>query len=204
MGLYRDQVVPRVSNRVMGAPELHEVRARMCAGLAGHVVELGFGSGLNAAHYPPAVTRVSAVEPSDVGWRLAGPRVAAAAVPVQRDGRDAQDLPMADGSADAALSTWTLCTVPDPVRALREVRRVLRPGAVLHLVEHGRAPDGDVRRWQRRLDPVNALVQGGCHLVRPVDELLAAAGLQVLRLERWYLPGTPRPFGAMYEGAARG
>ena len=203
MGVWTRQVVPRVADRALDAPELRAVRQRVCAGLAGEVLELGFGSGLNVPHYPPAVTRVAAVEPSDVGWRLAAGRVAAATVPVQRAGLEGQALPFADDAFDAALSTFSLCTIPDAVRALREVRRVLRPGARLHLVEHGRAPDEDVQRWQRRLDPVNRLVQGGCRLGRPIDALLEQAGFVVEQLQRGYLPGAPRPFGHLYEGTAR-
>lgn len=146
MGVYSDHVVPRIVNRVMDDAALREIRRRVCAGLAGDVVEIGFGSGHNVVYYPAAVTRVTAVEPSDVGWRLAGPRVAASPVPVGRSGLDGQHLPFADGSFDAALSTWTLCTIPDPAAALREIRRVLRPGGTLHFVEHGRAPDPGVER----------------------------------------------------------
>ena len=141
----------------------------MCAGLTGEVVEIGSGSGLNAPYYPPGVRRVLAVEPSDVGWGLAARRVAAARVPVQRVGLDGQALPLADASVDSALSTWTLCTVPDPGRALRErLRRVLRPGGRLVFVEHGLSPDAGVARWQRRLDPVQRRPAGGCRLTLPV------------------------------------
>ena len=203
MGVWTRQVVPRVADRALDAPELRAVRQRVCAGLAGEVLELGFGSGLNVPHYPAAVVRVAAVEPSDLGWRLAGPRLAEARVPVQRSGLDGQALPFADASFDAALSTFTLCTIPRVDAALREVRRVLRPGGVLHFVEHGRAPDEPVQRWQQRLEPVNKRIAGGCHLGRPIDELLVAAGFTVDRLERYYLPKEPRPFAHVYEGAAR-
>ncbi len=203
MGVWTRQVVPRVADRALDAPELRGLRQQACAELAGEVLELGFGSGLNVPHYPPAVRRVAAVEPSDVGWRLAAHRVSAATVPVQHAGLDGQALPFADGTFDAALSTFSLCTIPDAVRALQEVRRVLRPGARLRFVEHGRAPDEDVRRWQRRLDPVSRLLQGGCRLGRPIDVLLERAGFVVEQLERSYLPGTPRPFGHLYQGTAR-
>lgn len=203
MGLWTEQVVPRVADRTLDSAQLRAVRARVCAGLGGELLEIGFGSGLNVPHYPAAVSRVTAVEPSDVGWRLAAARVGGAAVPVQRAGLDGQSLPFADDAFDAALSTFTLCTIPDPVAALREVRRVLRPGGALHFVEHGRAPDPAVRRWQERIEPVQRRVAGGCHLTRPVDELLIGAGFVLERLDRQYLPGQPRPFAALYEGVAR-
>lgn len=203
MGMWTAQVVPRVVDRVLDTGTARQVRAAACQGLAGEVLEIGFGSGLNVPHYPPAITRVTAVEPSDVGWRLAAPRLRESAVPVERAGLDGQSLPFPDAAFDAALSTWTLCTIPDAEAALREVRRVLRPGGLLHFAEHGRAPDPGVHRWQRRLEPVQRRIGGGCHLTRPVDELLAAAGFTVERLEQRYLDKEPRAFGSMYEGRAR-
>ena len=203
MGLWNDRVLPRVVDRSLSAPEVAPLRAAVCGGLRGRVLEIGFGSGLNVPHYPPAVQRVDAVEPSDVGWRLAGPRLTASPVPVQRGGLDGQALPFADDSFDAALSTFSLCTIPDAGAALREVHRVLRPGGALHFLEHGRAPDPGVRRWQDRLVGLNSLVQGGCRMNRPIDELLTAAGFTLERLERGYVPKAPRMFAALYEGRAR-
>ena len=128
MGFYERQVLPRVLNVACGTKMVEPLRRRVCDGLAGDVVEIGFGSGLNIPFYPAAVTRVAAVEPSDLGWQLAGQRLKAASLPVQRSGLDGQSLPFEDDSYDAALSTWTLCTIPDADAALREVRRVLKPG----------------------------------------------------------------------------
>jgi ubiquinone/menaquinone biosynthesis C-methylase UbiE len=203
VGVWVQQVVPRITNKTLATAQVAEVRERVCAGLAGEVLEIGFGSGLNVPHYPAAVVRVAAVEPSDVGWRLAGERLAATAVPVQRSGLDGQRLPFPDGSFDAALSTFTLCTIPDAGAALREVHRVLRPGGLLHFAEHGRAPDDDVHRWQQRLEPLNKRIAGGCHLARPIDELLTGAGFALVRLDQGYLPKEPRAFASMYEGVAR-
>lgn len=195
--------MPRLAAKLLDNANARQVRAAACDGLSGQVLEIGFGSGLNVPHYPPAVARVTAVEPSDVGWRLAQDRIRRSPVPVQRSGLDGQALPFADDSFDSALSTWTLCTIPDPLAALRELRRVLRPGGLLHLAEHGRAPDPGVHRWQRRLDPVQKRLGGGCHLSRPIEELVVAAGFGVERLEQRYLDAEPRVFGSMYEGRAR-
>ena len=203
MGFWRTHVVPRLADVGLAEKRTGEFRERVCAGLTGDVVELGFGSGLNAAHYPPAVTEVLAVEPSDLAWRMAEPRVAASGTAVRRVGLDGQSLPLEDATADTALSTWTLCTIPDPVQALREVRRVLKPGGTLHFIEHGRAPEGSVATWQRRLEPVNKRIAGGCHLTRPIDELLTSAGFTIDRLETFYAPKEPKPFARFYEGVAR-
>ena len=202
MGFYGEQVVPRIINKACGTKMAEPLRRRVCAGLAGDVVELGFGSGHNVAFYPAAVTRVTAVEPSDVGWRLAAERVKAATVPVRRSGLDGQSLPFPDHGFDAALSTWTLCTIPDVAAALREVRRVLRPGGTLHFLEHGLAPDERVRRWQRRLEPVQYRLAGGCHLTRPIVDLLTDAGFTVGEVDVFYEQGAPKFAGADSLGTA--
>jgi ubiquinone/menaquinone biosynthesis C-methylase UbiE len=200
VGLWGDQVLPRVVDVALRSPSVSDARRRVCAGLSGEVLEIGFGSGLNAPHYPAAVTRVLAVEPSDVAWRLAGKRLGD--LPVARVGLDGQSLPLPDASADCALSTWTLCTIPDPVAALREVSRVLRPGGRLHFVEHGLSPEPGVARWQHRLQPLQHRLAGGCHLQRPVDRLLTRAGFRIERLENSYEAGTPKAYGYLYEGEA--
>ena len=202
MGFYGEQVVPRIINKACGTKTAEPLRRRVCAGLAGDVVELGFGSGHNVAFYPAAVTRVTAVEPSDVGWRLAAERVKAATVPVRRSGLDGQSLPFPDHGFDAALSTWTLCTIPDVAAALREVRRVLRPGGTLHFLEHGLAPDERVRRWQRRLEPVQYRLAGGCHLTRLIVDLLTDAGFTLGEVDTFYEQGAPKFEGADSLGTA--
>jgi ubiquinone/menaquinone biosynthesis C-methylase UbiE len=178
------------------------LRQRVCEKLAGDVVELGFGSGHNVPFYPASVTHLAAVEPADLGWKLAAKRLGETSVPVQRAGLDGQSLPFADDSYDAALSTWTLCTIPDVAGALREVRRVLKPGGTLHFVEHGLAPDEPVRRWQRRLEPVQKRIAGGCHLTRPIADLLTDAGFVITELDVFYEEGSPKVVGADSLGVA--
>jgi len=202
MTFYREQVVPRLINVVCGAGRNDELRRRVCEPLRGVVMELGFGSGHNVAFYPAAVTRVDAVEPADVGWRLAARRVAASTVPVRRAGLDGQTLPFDDDSYDQVLSTWSLCTIPDVAAALREVRRVLRPGGTLRFVEHGLAPDPAVRRWQHRLEPVQQRVAGGCHLTRRIVPMLTDAGFSLADVDVFYEPGAPKVLGALTLGTA--
>ncbi|MEY9969130.1 ubiquinone/menaquinone biosynthesis C-methylase UbiE [Streptacidiphilus sp. MAP12-16] len=204
MGVYAERIVPRIINSVCGIAAVEPLRRRVCEGLSGEVVEIGFGSGHNVPFYPLTVTRVAAVEPSDLGWRLAGERVSAASTPVERVGLDGQSLPFADNTFDAALSTWTLCTIPDADAALREVRRVLKPGGALHFLEHGLAPEEDesVRRWQRRLEPMEKRLLDGCHLTRPIVEMLTTAGFTVTELEAFYEKGAPKPLAADSLGIA--
>lgn len=162
-------------------------------GLAGTVVELGFGSGSNVGLYPDDVAEVLAVEPSGVARRRAAARVADSSVPVRHIGLDGAALPLDDESCDGVLATFTLCTIPDIDAALAEVRRVLRPGGALHLLEHGRAPDASVRRWQARFEPAQRALAGGCHLTRDPVELAERAGLTVEVLDERYVAG-PRPW----------
>jgi ubiquinone/menaquinone biosynthesis C-methylase UbiE len=203
VGFYVRRVVPRLVDIACRTKTTDPLRRRVCAGLAGEVVELGFGSGLNVPFYPAAVTRVAAVEPAELAWKLAAERVRAATVPVEWAGRDAESLPFPDHSYDAALSTWTLCTIPDVAAALRELRRVLKPGGTLHFVEHGLAPDERVRRWQRRLEPLEKRLFAGCHFTRRIADLVTAAGFTIVDLDVFYEPGTPKFSGAFSLGAAR-
>ena len=192
MGIYADQVLPRIMNIACGARSSNPLRRRVCEGLHGQVVEIGFGSGHNVPFYPAAVTGVAAIEPADLGWKLAGKRLAATTVPVERSGLDGQVLPLPDDSCDTALSTWTLCTIPDAVAALGEVRRVLKPGGTLHFVEHGLAPDENVQRWQHRLEPMQKRLFGGCHLTRSIADLLSDAGFEITEVDVFYEKGAPK------------
>jgi ubiquinone/menaquinone biosynthesis C-methylase UbiE len=202
LGVYAEHVVPRIMNVACGTKQSRPLRERVCAGLHGQVVEIGFGSGHNVPFYPDTVQRVAAIEPSHLSWRLAQDRVSASTVTVEQSGLDGQSLPFADNSFDAALSTWTLCTIPDPALALSELRRVLRPGGTLHFIEHGLAPDESVQRWQRRLEPLNKRLAGGCHLTRPILDLLETAGFSVEQVEVFYEAGAPKSMAADSLGVA--
>lgn len=201
MGFYGEQILPRVVDLALGNRECTRLRERVTADLEGEVLEIGFGSGLNVPLYPRSVARVRAVDPATIGRKLAEKRVAASTIPVEYVGLDGEELPLEDESVDSALSTWTLCTIPDAHRALAEIHRVLRPGGALHFLEHGRAPDQKVAQWQDRLTPIQQRLFGGCHLNRPIDELLLGAHLEVTRMDHYYMRG-PKPLGYMYEGVA--
>jgi ubiquinone/menaquinone biosynthesis C-methylase UbiE len=202
MAFYRDTVFPRLMNLMMDTKQTRKIRARVCGDLQGNVVEIGFGTGHNLPFLPAAVTHVAAVEPSQSCVRIAADRMAASSVAVDVAGLDGQSLPFEDDSADAVLCTWTLCSIPDPVAAMREVRRVLRPGGTFHFVEHGAAPDPGVRRWQDRLNGLQNRVACGCNLNRDIPALIRSGGLTVTRLDTYYSPGEPKVFGATYEGVA--
>lgn len=202
MGIYNDHVLPRLLNAACGTKELHELRERVCDSLAGDVIEIGFGSGLNVSHYPQTVTKVHAVDPADTSWRMAANRLSQIQVPVRRIGLDAQDLPAAGATYDAALVTWTLCTIPDARAALLELHRVLKPGGGLHFVEHGLAPDVKVQRFQRRIEPVHRWLFGGCHVTRQIVDLITAAGFTVKELDTFYEEGAPRYAAASSLGMA--
>ena len=202
MGWYGEQLLPRLLDVACATPLAAPLRARVCAGLTGEVVEIGFGSGLNVPHYPATLTRVAAVEPSDLAWGLAADRVAGSPVVGQRVGLDAQALPLDEDTFDSALSTWTLCTIPDARAALAELRRVLRPGGRLPFVGQGLGPDASVARWQRRLEPVQERLAGGCHLTRRAADLIDQAGFDLDELDVFYQEGAPKVLGALTLGVA--
>lgn len=202
MGFYEDQVLPRVIEVLLGNKGMAKLRRRALEGLSGTVVEVGFGSGPNVPLYPDAVERVLAVDPATVGRRLASKRLAASKVPVDFIGLDGAHLPLDDASVDNALSTWTLCTIPDAAHALSEIHRVLKPGGRLFFLEHGLSPDPQVARRQHRLNGLQNKVAGGCHLDRDIAALLATSDLDTEDLANFYIDG-PKFMGYMYAGTAR-
>ncbi len=201
MGLYQRVVFPRVAEWVCSAPLMTPWRRRVCDGLAGTVLEVGFGAGLNLPHYPAAVSRVLAVEPSSGAFARADARRARSHVLVEHVGLDGHRLQLEDASADMALVTFTLCTVSEPLVVLGEIARVLRPGGELHFLEHGLSPRRGVATLQRVLDPLERALADGCHLTRDPEALVRAAGFRLVWMEQGYAPG-PKPWTFFSAGVA--
>lgn len=200
-GAYECHVLPWLIALAMRSPAIARERARLLPRASGRVVEIGVGSGLNLPFYGEAVDGVIGLDPSMRLLGMTRQRAARATFPVELVQGSAEHLPLRDGLADTVVSTWTLCSVPDPDRALREVGRVLKPDGRLLFVEHGRAPDNRVRAWQDRLTPAWSRVAGGCHLNRAIPSLVAAAGFRITELEVGYGAG-PRPLSYLYRGLA--
>ncbi|HVU03769.1 MAG TPA: class I SAM-dependent methyltransferase [Polyangiaceae bacterium] len=202
MGFYEDVVLPHVIDFTCGMKELDPERAATAAGLSGTVLEIGFGSGLNLPHLPPGVERVLAVDPSARGRKIASKRIAALGRPVVPIGLDAGKVDAETASADSALCTFTLCTVPRAEDALAEVRRVLKPGGRFHFLEHGQAPDPSVKKWQDRLNGFQRFVAGGCNLNRDVFSLVRGAGFAIVEETARYFPGMPKTHAWLCRGVA--
>jgi len=202
MAIYREQLLPRFQDLVMRRKATRPVRARVCEGLQGDIVEIGFGTGLNAPFYPDGLTKVLAVEPSTVCMRIAEPRINNTSAQIELAGLTGERLDLPSESFDGVLSTWTLCTIPNLENALEEIRRVLKPDGSFHFVEHGHAPDERVAEWQRRLEPLNKRLAGGCHLTRRISDSIEEAGFTLDQLDTYYFKGEPKPFGYTFEGRA--
>lgn len=202
MGFYAEHIFPRILDVVINTGTTRQIRSEVCAPLRGEVVEIGFGTGHNLPFMPPTVTRLLAVDPMAKGRDLARDRIEAAPFPVEFVGLDGQDLPLGDASADTALSTWTLCSLHDPVAAVREVRRVLRPGGTFRFAEHGLAPEPRVQRWQHRCNGLQKRIACGCNLDRDIPAVLTAGGMSITELCTFYAKGDPKVMGWTYQGAA--
>ena len=201
MALYRDRILPRIINVACGTKDIAELRQQCVDGLHGVVVEPGFGSGLNVPWYPAEVERVYAIDPAELGQDLAAKRIDQSDVDVDFIGLDGQQIPLDDNSCDNALLTFTLCTIPDALQALAELRRVTKPGGRLHFLEHGLAPDENIVTWQNRIEPLQKRLFDGCHLTRDIPGLIAEAGFTVDEVEAMYVKG-PKPHSYFYLGIA--
>jgi|SRR5688572_26627510 ubiquinone/menaquinone biosynthesis C-methylase UbiE len=202
MGFYERRLLPRLIDLAMRNKEVKRYRGKLIPAAAGEVLEIGAGSGLNLPFYGPQVRRLHALEPSEALLRMTSRKLPGTSYPVDLLQGSAEEIPLADRSVDTVVTTWTLCSIPDVAKALREARRVLKPGGSLLFVEHGHAPDASVAAWQRRIEPLWKPLAGGCHLTRRIDRLVREAGFEIVELENEYLKG-PRPLTYTYCGRAR-
>jgi ubiquinone/menaquinone biosynthesis C-methylase UbiE len=202
MGLYGTYLYPRLMEWALSSETCAVERRRALATARGEVLEIGFGTGLNLPHYPPTVTHLTILDSAaHVPARVAA-RIKAASFPITTTFLDAERLPFDDDHFDTVTSTWTLCSIPDPVAALREIRRVLRPDGRFLFLEHGLSADPAIQRWQHLWNPVQRVIGCGCNVNRPIDEIVAASGLSTTELTRFVLPDEIRMMAAMYRGVA--
>jgi ubiquinone/menaquinone biosynthesis C-methylase UbiE len=204
MGFYDKYILPRCINCACNARPVMKQRKKVVPLASGTVLEIGIGTGLNLPYYDAGrVERLIGLDPSETSWRLAGERAARLGFEVEFIGLPGEEIPLGDGSVDTVLVTFALCTIPDPVAALRGMARVLRAGGRLIFCEHGKAPDPGVCRWQDRINALWRRIAGGCNLNRDIPATLERGGFRLGELQRGYLPGTPKFAGYNYWGCAR-
>ena len=202
MGWYSSYVFPRLLDWTMRAVD-PQYRRRALAPARGRVLEVGFGTGVNLPYYPDAVERLTVIDSERLLSDRVARRIAAARMPVAEMRLDASGgLPFEGGSFDAVVTTFTLCSVSPPAPALAEIRRVLKPAGQYLFLEHGRSDDPRTARLQDLFNPLQRRLAGGCHLNRPIDRLIAGAGLKIVSLDRFVMPGAPRALAEMYQGVA--
>jgi ubiquinone/menaquinone biosynthesis C-methylase UbiE len=201
VGFYGEKILPRLIDRACGSARFAPWRQRVCEDLSGKVIEIGFGSGLNVPYYSSKIEVVYAIEPESLALKLARKRINNAFVSIEHAGLDGQVLPLSDGSCDAALSSFTLCTVPDPAAVLQEISRVLKRGGQFHFLEHGLAPTPALALTQRLLNPLEIRLAGGCHLDRRPLELIREAGFELLWSDEGPAKG-PKPWCYLSAGVA--
>ena len=203
MGFYAKYILPVCLDKACGVGPVTKQRAKIIPLAKGRVLEVGIGSGLNLPHYNPAqVERVIGVDPDDHIWTRSQRRRNTADFPVERIGLSGENIPMESDSVDTVVVTYSLCTIPDPVKALREMRRILKSDGEILFCEHGRAPDHNIAKWQKRIDPFWSKLAGGCQSGRDIPSLITQAGLKTIELDQLYIPG-PRVLSYNYWGRAQ-
>lgn len=202
MAFYRDHILPYLLHAAMKNKAAAAQRADLLRAARGRVLEIGIGSGLNLPFYGGEVTALVGVDPSAALLAMARKAVPGLPFPVELVEEGAEKLPLEASTFDSVVTTWTLCTIPGAREALGEMRRVLKPGGELIFIEHGRAPEPGVARWQDRLNPLWNRVAGGCNMNRPIEQLISEAGFAVSSLEKGYLIKGPRPLTYHYKGRA--
>ena len=202
LSFYERRIFPWLNDTLTASPELLQIRAGALAAARGRVIEIGFGSGQNLAHYPLAVESIVAIEPNEGMRDRAAPQIRASRIPVDMRVGHAESLPVPDRSLDTAVSMLTLCTVSDPARTLTELHRVLRDNGRLIVMEHGLTEEPGVARWQNRLNRIQNVVGCGCNLNRPIADLVESHGFRFETLRRFYLAGVLRTHGWISVGSA--
>ncbi|MBS0277115.1 MAG: class I SAM-dependent methyltransferase [Proteobacteria bacterium] len=203
MGLYDHYILPPLLNAAMGAKPIRYQRKKVVPRAEGRVLEIGFGAGHNLPFYDASkVSHLWALEPSPEMRERAAERVSQSSIPLEFLDLPSEQIPLGNEEADTILITYTLCTIPDVMKALGEMRRVLKSNGKMIFCEHGEAPDEDVRKWQRRLTPAWKFIGGGCHVGRQIPKLIQDSGFRITGMETMYLPGTPRFAGFNYWGDA--
>ncbi len=203
MGFYDNYILPHIINAACGTRPIGKQREKVVPHCEGRVLEIGMGTGLNLPYYDPAkVDMVFGLEPSDGMRKRAAPKLASVPFDVEFIDLPGEEIPLDDNSVDTVLLTYTLCTIPDTLRALEGMRRVLKPGGKLLFSEHGRAPDDNIRQWQNRMDGVWGKIAGGCHVNRDIPTLIGEGGFNITTIDTMYVPNTPRVLGFTYWGAA--
>ena len=201
MGFYAEWILPPLIDLSTRNKRLCPYRERTAGAAEGRVLDVGIGSGLNLPFYARQAHEIFGLDPSLTLLARAQSKALRTQTPVHLLEGSAERIPLGDHSIDTVVMTWTGCSIPEICAALEEMRRVLRAGGRLLFVEHGRAPEPRVARWQERLDPFWQRFSGGCHLNRKIDDLLSDAGFQIDRLATGYIPG-PKIMTFFYEGAA--
>ena len=202
MGLYSRLIFPRLCDWAMRNPRMADLRREALSEVDGEILEIGFGTGLNLEHYPEHVHRLTAVDPGVGMSRLARNRIGQSPIDVDLRVQTAEELPFKDGQFDCVVSTWTLCSIPDVQRALKEVFNVLKPGGRFVFLEHGSSDEPKIQRWQRRLNWIQKRVGDGCRLDLDVEAVIKAQAFREVNLNRFLLERTPRTHGTMYRGVA--
>lgn len=202
-GFYDNYVLPRIIDVAGGAKEIAVDREKCLADVTGSVLEVGFGTGHNLPHYPAGVQKVVGVDPSGESARLAQKRIAKVSFPVEIIELEGEQIAAADASFDSVVCTFSLCTIADPVAALLQMRRVLKPEGRFFFLEHGRSDEPKVRRWQDRLNGVQNWLFGGCNVNREIDRLIIEAGFAIDTLDRYYAKTGPKALSCLYRGTAR-
>ena len=202
MNIYEKYLLPRIVNFACGLKPTMKQRQKVVPLAEGRVLEIGIGSGLNLPFFTSSkVKHLWGLDPSRETWALAHDKYRKCEFDVEFIEASAEDIPLDRGSADTVLVTYTICTIPDAISALKEARRVLKPGGLLLFCEHGRAPDESVLRWQNRINPLWKKIGGGCNLNRPIPELIEQAGFRIRNMDTMYIPGW-KPASFNYWGAA--